>query len=102
MNTVELHVPGMTCGGCAAHVREALSQVAGIGQVDVDLAQGRVHASCTDSLKTTVPAMLQALMAAGYPAALRRASRAEQPAPASSPPAKAAHDASAPRPSCCR
>lgn len=100
MNTVELDAQGMTCGGCAAQVRRALAQVPGIGQVHVDLAQGRVHASCTGSLKTTVPAMLQALMAAGYPAALRRAVRAEQPAPSAH---EAVHDERAitPRSSCC-
>ncbi|WP_330233883.1 heavy-metal-associated domain-containing protein [Nocardia sp. NBC_00508] len=35
-------VTGMTCGGCAASVRDEISSVSGVGSVAVDLASGRV------------------------------------------------------------
>ena len=35
-------VIGMTCGHCAASVREEVAEVAGVTDVDVDLASGRL------------------------------------------------------------
>ncbi|WP_448207066.1 heavy-metal-associated domain-containing protein [Azospirillum sp. sgz302134] len=35
---VAFKVPGMTCGGCAASVRKALGAVAGVEDVQIDLA----------------------------------------------------------------
>jgi copper chaperone len=35
-------VAGMTCEHCAASVSEEVSEVAGVGGVDVDLASGRL------------------------------------------------------------
>jgi copper chaperone len=37
-----LTVRGMTCGHCKASVEGALRRLAGVSQVDVDLASGRV------------------------------------------------------------
>ncbi len=36
-------VPGMTCGGCAASVRRALGAVAGVEDVQIDLASKDVR-----------------------------------------------------------
>jgi copper chaperone CopZ len=38
---VVLAISGMTCGGCAGAVGRALSQVPGVTDARVDLAQGR-------------------------------------------------------------
>ena len=38
-----LTVPTMTCGGCAAAIRQALQPVAGIEAVEIDLADKRVQ-----------------------------------------------------------
>ena len=35
-------VTGMTCGHCVLSVREEVSEVAGVDDVDVDLASGRM------------------------------------------------------------
>lgn len=43
METIELKVPGMTCGHCESAVRSELAKVAGIEQVDVDLASKDVR-----------------------------------------------------------
>jgi copper ion binding protein len=41
-------VTGMTCDHCVRAVREELSQLEGVSDVDVDLASGRVRI-CVDS-----------------------------------------------------
>ncbi len=43
MQTIELNVQGMTCGGCVKHVTKALQSVPGVNQVSVDLASGRAR-----------------------------------------------------------
>jgi copper chaperone len=40
--TREYTVQGMTCGHCVLSVREEVEEVAGVEQVDVDLASGRL------------------------------------------------------------
>jgi copper ion binding protein len=40
--TNEYSVTGMTCEHCVASVREEVSEVPGVTDVDVDLASGRV------------------------------------------------------------
>lgn len=62
MQTIELNVQGMTCGSCVKHVNAALSQLAGVSSVDVDLSNGRVRV--TGSADTE--AMISALDSAGY------------------------------------
>jgi copper chaperone CopZ len=41
----EYVVAGMTCAHCVSSVREEVSEVAGVGAVDVDLASGRMTVS---------------------------------------------------------
>ena len=38
-----LIVPTMTCGGCAAAIRQALQPVTGVEMVEIDLAEKRVQ-----------------------------------------------------------
>jgi copper chaperone len=41
-NTRDYTVSGMTCSHCVLSVREEVSEVAGVRDVDVDLASGRL------------------------------------------------------------
>ena len=41
MSTLHLEVQGMSCGGCVKSVTAALTHLAGISTVDVDLQAGR-------------------------------------------------------------
>lgn len=42
MATTTVTVTGMTCGHCAASVREELGEIPGVQAVDVDVASGAV------------------------------------------------------------
>lgn len=64
MTAIELMVEGMTCDNCVKHVTAALRPLAGVQDVDVDLASGRVRITGdADSA-----ALIEALDDAGYPA----------------------------------
>jgi copper chaperone CopZ len=41
MESTQLQISGMTCGGCVAHVTKALSAVPGVRSIRVDLQTGR-------------------------------------------------------------
>lgn len=57
-------VEGMTCGHCAASVREEVSEISGVTGVDVDVDSGAVVVSSDSALDTaTVDA---AVVEAGY------------------------------------
>ncbi|KZF10024.1 MULTISPECIES: heavy-metal-associated domain-containing protein [Rhodococcus] len=57
-------VEGMTCGHCAASVREEVSEIAGVTGVDVDVDSGAVVVSSDSALDdATVDA---AVVEAGY------------------------------------
>lgn len=49
MSTMQLSIEGMTCGHCAQSVTKELSQVAGVGQVDVDQPAGIAKMEFTGS-----------------------------------------------------
>ncbi|MFB6351564.1 MAG: heavy metal translocating P-type ATPase [Bradymonadaceae bacterium] len=75
MRQLSYDVDGMTCGGCASSVREALQSVDGIDEVDIDLDAGRadVHLDGDspddpDTLDSTIEA---AVSEAGYRARRR-------------------------------
>lgn len=64
-NTFKEKVEGMGCGGCVAHVQDALKALPGVTKAKADLASGMVEAEY-DSPAT--PAMMaEALGKAGYP-----------------------------------
>lgn len=71
MKSTDLQVEGMTCASCVRHVNAALAPIAGVADVSVDLAAGRVKVSGD----ADVPALLAALQEAGYPATLAAAAQ---------------------------
>ncbi len=66
MNTIQLEVQGMHCGGCVKRVTSTLVPLQGVSHVDVDLAAGRV--SVGGDFPQGSDALVVALTAAGYPA----------------------------------
>lgn len=77
MNTLELNIQGMHCGACVTHVTKALMSVAGVAEVDVDLANGRARVQ--GDLRAGGEPLIAALAARDYPATV--ASDADQAAP---------------------
>lgn len=61
MQTI-LKVEGMTCGHCAQSVTDALTEIAGVGNVHVDLEKGVVHVEG----QADPEAMKQAIEEEGY------------------------------------
>lgn len=60
-------VQGMTCRSCIRHVKEALTEVEGVSEVEIEFAEGKVNVRHQlDS--APVKALVQALSDAGYPA----------------------------------
>ena len=74
MKSTDLRVEGMTCASCVRHVNAALAPIAGVADVSVDLAAGRVKVSGD----ADVAALLAALQEAGYPATLAAAAKAPE------------------------
>lgn len=65
MKTEVLNVTGMTCGGCVASVKHALTALPGIAGVVVSLPKQQAEVRFDES-KLTVDAMRIALKSAGY------------------------------------
>jgi len=61
-----LEVQGMSCGSCVRHVSEALTELDGVGTVEVQLRDGLVVVS-HDLTQTSIPQLVAALQEAGYP-----------------------------------
>jgi copper chaperone len=68
MNTVNLEVQGMSCGGCVQRVMKVLQPLQGVSGVDVDLPKSRV--SVIGEFPHGSDMLVSALTAAGYPAKL--------------------------------
>ncbi|KRE42678.1 heavy-metal-associated domain-containing protein [Knoellia sp. Soil729] len=64
MSTQTWTVTGMTCGHCVASVTEEVSEIAGVENVDVDLATGAVTVTSTTPLEDD--AVRAAVEEAGY------------------------------------
>lgn len=65
MQTEQLIVTGMTCGGCSSKVTNALKAVDGVDDVIVSLATGEVRVQYDEKLAS--PKQLQsAVIEAGY------------------------------------
>jgi len=60
-----LEVRGMTCNHCKASVTTALSRLAGVSRVEVDLATGRVQVDY-DAAKLDESALRQAIEEVGF------------------------------------
>ena len=65
METVELKIEGMTCGGCVSSVTRTLQAVPGVQQVEVSLAEARARVSY-DPAQTGPVEMKRAVERAGY------------------------------------
>ena len=73
----EYDLQKMTCGSCVANIENALADVRGVGDVQVDLTRetGRVQ---FDPAVTDAEAIARTISAAGYPATLRTQMSAEE------------------------
>ena len=58
-------VTGMSCTACSSHVERAVSALAGVSSVTVDLMQNRMLVEYDDS-KLSEAEVCQAVAAAGY------------------------------------
>ena len=67
MTTNEFQVTGMNCGHCESAVRGEVAKVAGVEQIDVSAASGRLTISASAPLDDA--AVLAAVAEAGYEAA---------------------------------
>ena len=65
MQTEHLKVTGMTCGGCASKVTQALKAVTGVNDVDVFLVTGEVKVQFDERL-TSPEQLKSAVKSAGY------------------------------------
>jgi copper chaperone len=64
VSQISLHVPGMSCRHCVRAISAAVSDVAGIQSVAIDLETKTVHVHGTADMD----AVRSALATAGYPA----------------------------------
>lgn len=67
--TVELKVSGMTCGGCAVSVRNALLETPGVTAAEVDFESGRAKVQY-DAAKVSTAQLLEAVNKTGFGATL--------------------------------
>lgn len=65
MQSVELKIEGMTCGGCVASVTRALQGVAGVAHVDVSLEAGQARVRF-DETQAGTPVLKAAVERAGF------------------------------------
>ncbi|MDA0999982.1 MAG: heavy-metal-associated domain-containing protein [bacterium] len=65
MDKIELIVKGMTCSGCQAAVKNALSAVPGVSAAEVDLAAGRASVEF-DTGRASRPDLEKAVEEAGF------------------------------------
>lgn len=67
MSTTQTYtVSGMTCAHCESSVREEVSQVPGVGQVEVSAATGQLAVTVEDPVADA--AVIEAVDEAGYAA----------------------------------
>lgn len=66
---IELHVDGMSCGGCAARVTKSIQALDQAAKVEVDLRNKKVKVETAASAQ----ALASAVTSAGYPAAVQSA-----------------------------
>lgn len=64
MTTTTYTVRGMTCGHCVSSIEEEVSEIAGVSEVDVELATGRMTVTARGHLDDG--AVKAAVEAAGY------------------------------------
>ena len=65
MQTEQIKVSGMTCGGCSNNVTRALKALPGVGDVNVSLTAGEATVQY-DERKTSPDQLKAAVKGAGY------------------------------------
>ena len=65
MQTEQIHVTGMTCGGCTSNVTRALKAIPGVGDVNVSLAAGEATVQY-DERRASSEQLKSAVKSAGY------------------------------------
>jgi copper chaperone len=65
MQTADLKVTGMTCGGCVGKVTHALTSVAGVTDASVSLSAGEAKVQFDEAL-TSLSQLNLAVQQAGY------------------------------------
>lgn len=69
--TVTLSVPDMSCPACPITVKKALSNVEGVGKIDVSLEKREAVVAFDDN-KTSISKLTEATEMAGYPSSLKQ------------------------------
>ena len=67
MTTLTVPITGMSCGGCVAGVKAALSKIPGVAEADVRVGEARVQ---YDPARTNPDAIRGAITTAGYEPAI--------------------------------
>jgi len=65
MNTIQLSVTGMTCGGCVNSVHKVLTALPGVQSVEVTLSPGQALV-VYDPARVAPAALVQAVIDAGF------------------------------------
>jgi copper chaperone len=65
MESSRIRVDGMTCGGCVASVRRAVTALGGVSRVDASVADAVVTVDF-DPRQTTLDAVKRAIEEAGF------------------------------------
>jgi copper chaperone CopZ len=68
MQTIELEIDGMHCGGCVARVSDALKKIPGVTTDKVDVGSAKIQAD-----PAAQPAILAALDKLGFDARIKKA-----------------------------
>lgn len=68
MQTIQLKIGGMTCGGCSGSVKRVLEAVTGVSEAQVDLAGAQASVTF-DPAQTNVAQLVDAVENAGFDAA---------------------------------
>ncbi len=79
MQTVQLSVTGMTCGNCVKHVDHAIRAIAGVEDVQVELASGNVRIQ--GEFPQGIEPIIAAIVEEGYTAAVLAAANTTQTTP---------------------
>ncbi|HEY3328003.1 MAG TPA: heavy metal-associated domain-containing protein [Novimethylophilus sp.] len=64
---IEIPVIGMSCGGCAQHIQQALSELQGVMQATVSHTEAKAHIRYAPE-QVTVQQIIKAIIKAGYQA----------------------------------
>ena len=75
MQTEQIQVTGMTCGGCTSNVTRALKALPGVGDVNVSLAAGEATVQY-DERRTSPDQLKSTVKSAGYGVDVTKGARA--------------------------